>query len=105
MGTGAALVLVCLLFGGCGPRADKGEGVQLIPSTTEIQPATTFEVRFDERMIPAAQVGDTNAVAPLEITPKLRGRFTGPVRAAAVSRPRKPLELGTVYRFSLRPVC
>jgi uncharacterized protein YfaS (alpha-2-macroglobulin family) len=87
---------------GCGPGSEQGEGVQLILSTQDISPGTTFELRFDEPMAPAEWIGVEAKSSPLVFQPALPGRFVWTSSRSGVFTPGAPMALGTEYELGLR---
>jgi uncharacterized protein YfaS (alpha-2-macroglobulin family) len=97
----AALCLLAALLCGCGSGGDQGAGVELIPSTQEISPATTFELRFDEPIAAADSIGAEATVSPLVFRPGLRGRFVWTSARSGVFTPEEPMRLGADYELCL----
>lgn len=89
------------LSGGCGRPAEGERGVHLLHTGTELEPTSTFEFRFEQPVIEAAQVGTVARPCPLQITPWLPGEWTWLSRRSGVFRPSAPPRLGTEYRLSL----
>lgn len=77
-------------------------GVQLVLSTEALQPATTFELRFDQPVIAAGEIGRSNALSPLVIKPTLQGHFIWLSQRSGVFTPGEPTRLATTYCFQLR---
>lgn len=77
-------------------------GAQLFLNTPEIEPTTTFEVRFDDAMVEADDVGSEAPASPLVITPSLPGKFIWLTRRSGVFTPTQSPTLATTYHFSLR---
>lgn len=99
------LALACLVaFTGCEPQRDLSHRVKLLPETNRIpSPNTTFELRFDDPMASAAQLGAPVPVSPLAIRPALAGAFAWTSPRTGVFAPTEPPILGTTYHFSLLP--
>ncbi len=68
-----------------------------------IQPTTTFELRFDDAMIPPEQVGQTAARSPVVFRPALRGSFVWLSQRSGTFKPEEPLALSTTYFLALAP--
>ena len=96
------LPLLCLVFAACRPATNQSRGVQLILSTEDLGPGTTFELRFDEPVAPPGQVGLQADVSPLKFEPTLGGHFLWTSPRSGIFTPDEPLALGTEYRLSLR---
>ena len=99
------VALACLIaFTACEPPRDVSQRVKLLPETNSIpSPNTTFELRFDDPMVPAAQLGAPVPVSPLAIRPALAGAFAWTSPRTGVFTPTAPPILGTTYHFSLLP--
>ena len=82
---------------------DIEQGVHLILSTKQIEPTTTFEVRFDEPVAAFEQVGLEAKEPPLVLAPALAGKFTWLSQRSGVFVPDEPTALETNYRITLRP--
>ncbi len=102
----ALAALACLatlwLFG-CAPQRDLSVGVKLLPESLISSPNTTFELRFDEPMAAATNLGSPLDVSPLAIRPALAGQFTWLSPRTGVFTPTEPPVLGETYHFSLLP--
>src|SRR5579859_8277895 len=94
--TGCCLSLLLLASTACRP-ANQSRGVQLLLSTDELAPGTTFELRFDEPIAPPGQVGSQAEVSPLSFQPAISGRFLWTSPRSGVFTPDEPLALGTEY--------
>src|ERR1044071_5465032 len=90
------------LLAGCNSNSNLSDGAQLILSTAELQPGTTFEARFDQPMVRADQVGIEGASSPLIFTPNVAGHFVWKSLRSGVFTPDEPLKLGTRYEIALR---
>ncbi|HVM51424.1 MAG TPA: hypothetical protein VMU04_25560, partial [Candidatus Acidoferrum sp.] len=66
-------------------------------------PAMTFELRFEEVMVPASQVGVATTNSPLVVTPAVAGTFTWLSPRSGAFTPTGPLTLDTRYELRLRP--
>jgi hypothetical protein len=91
------------LAGGCRPQSEVSQGAQLILSTGQVQPGTTFEVRFDRPVARGASIGLETAEPPLVFQPALKGRFVWTSSRSGVFSPTEPLALDTEYTVRLRP--
>ena len=100
---GILLLSLVALMSGCSSKTDQAQGVQLILSTQELQPATTFELRFDEPMTPGGPLGAEAEVSPLVFNPKAAGHFVWTSPRSGIFTLDEPLLLGTEYELSLRP--
>jgi uncharacterized protein YfaS (alpha-2-macroglobulin family) len=103
----AALPVLCLLgllgfWSGCPVRQQISDGVQLVLNPDTLEPTTTFELRFEQPVVPPDRVGQTPEVSPLVITPALRGQFVWLSQRSGVFTPTEPATLDTEYRFQLR---
>ena len=96
-------LLLAALAGGCRPQSEVSQGAQLILSTGQVQPGTTFEVRFDRPVARGASIGLETAEPPLVFQPALKGRFVWTSSRSGVFSPTEPLALDTEYRVRLRP--
>src|SRR3954468_2642761 len=103
-GTVGTRIVLCalallLVFAACAPPRDKG--VQLLLSSEELQPTTTFEVRFDVPVVSASQAGLAATNSPLVFTPALSGKFVWLSQRSGVFTPAEPLRLATTYHLGL----
>ncbi len=96
------MVISAWLFTACGPRSDIARGVQIVTSSATLEATTTFEVRFDQPVIGARDVGLVEGASPLVIDPPLAGRFQWRSVRSGVFTPAEPMQLGRAYRFRLR---
>jgi uncharacterized protein YfaS (alpha-2-macroglobulin family) len=100
--------LLCVLRAAPPNDSDRGAkapptftGVRLILGSEEVSPTTTFELRFDQAMVPPEAVGLVAEPSPLAITPALPGKFTWLSQRSGVFVPTEPLALGTNYQLRL----
>lgn len=101
--TAAACAGFALLFlATCSSQREISEGVQFILNTPALEPATTFELRFDQPVAAAEEVGQRATNSPLVITPPISGNFVWLSRRSGLFTPIEPAELGQAYHFSLR---
>ena len=80
-----------------------GKPVQLILSSKQLEPTTTFEIRFAEAMIPADQVGKQTETPPVVFRPAVKGRFTWLSERSGVFAPEEALPLATTLLLGLAP--
>lgn len=97
------LAILAATLSGCGQRPNQSQGVELVMSSGPPSPAMTFEVRFEQAMANASQVGMAFANSPLVITPPVAGTFTWLSARSGVFTPSEPLTLDTRYELKLRP--
>ena len=100
--------LLCVLRAAPPNDSDRGAkapptftGVRLILGSEEVSPTTTFELRFDQAMVPPEAVGLVAEPSPLAIAPALPGKFTWLSQRSGVFVPTEPLALGTNYQLRL----
>lgn len=74
---------------------------QLLLTTREVEPGSSFELRLDHAVARPDEVGRPAAVSPLKVDPPVRGRFVWRSRRSGVFIPTEPLRLGQTYRFEL----
>jgi uncharacterized protein YfaS (alpha-2-macroglobulin family) len=77
--------------------------VQLLLPSRQLEPSSTFELRFANEMVPADQVGKPVAVSPLVFAPAMEGQFIWLSSRSGTFVPKGLLPLGTKYQISLRP--
>jgi hypothetical protein len=82
--------------------APAGEPVELILNSKQLEPTTTFELRFAAPMTTAEQIGQPAGESPLVIQPTLRGAFVWLSQRSGVFTPSEPIPLSTTLRMSLR---
>ncbi len=99
---GVTLALSALVFAACGPPRDVSQGIHLVLNPETPAATTTFELRFDEGMVTAEQVGMAAERSPLVLEPPLRGRFVWLSQRSGVFTPEEPLALGREYQLKLR---
>jgi alpha-2-macroglobulin len=100
----ATLNLVAVLIVASAARAsapNESHGVRLVLAAEEISPTSTFELRFDQAMVPAQSVGLVAPNSPLVITPALPGSFVWLSQRSGVFTPNEPLALATTYQLRL----
>jgi uncharacterized protein YfaS (alpha-2-macroglobulin family) len=77
--------------------------VQLLLPSRQLEPASTFELRFANEMVPGDQVGKSATISPLVFSPAVEGQFTWLSSRSGTFTPKGILPLGTKYQISLRP--
>lgn len=88
---------------GAESQDDIENGVRLVLSSKQIEPTTTFELRFNEPMIPYDKVGSVAAESPLVISPAIPGKFTWLSMRSGIFKPSEAPALGTIYKATLLP--
>jgi uncharacterized protein YfaS (alpha-2-macroglobulin family) len=78
------------------------KSVELILSTKQLDPTSTFEFRFPEPMIDGSTVGQPTDPPPVVVTPEVKGRFVWLSPRSGVFTPEEAFPLGTTYRFAVR---
>ena len=76
-------------------------GAELVYTTDNIQPQTSFRVVFDQPVISYAEAGYSPEQSPVTITPDLPGKFTWESMRSGTFTPTAPLKLGTTYEFKM----
>src|SRR2546422_11128326 len=76
--------------------------VQLLLPSRQLEPTSTFELRFSNEMVPADQVGKLAAASPLVFAPAVEGQFVWLSTRSGTFVPKGVLPLGTKYQISLR---
>lgn len=92
-----------LFLAGCGPADGEHRGVELVLSTTTLESATTFDLRFQEPMVGPREIGVTPDPSPLVWQPRVSGKFTWTSSRSGTFVPHEPLQLGTTYELTLLP--
>ncbi len=97
-------VLLVVLFSACGGTGSSSEqvGVELFPAAMELNPTSTFEVRFDAEMVDSDRVGIPGEISPITILPSLDGTFAWQSRRSGVFIPTKPFPLDATYIIRLK---
>jgi uncharacterized protein YfaS (alpha-2-macroglobulin family) len=80
-----------------------GKNTVTLHKARDLQPTSTFEVRFDEAMIPPEQVGQTAAKPPVIFRPGVKGSFVWLSQRSGTFKPEEPLALSTNYIVALAP--
>lgn len=96
-------VLTLVLLPGCRPDSEESESVQLVLGGSGLEPDSTVELRFDEEMASADDIGRSSTNSPLVITPPVAGSFTWLSTRSGTFTPSEPFRMDTRYDFSLRP--
>lgn len=98
------LALFAVFLAACGRPHEPGveDGVRFIINSRELLPTSTFELRFDDAVVAAGDVGLPARESPLIVTPPLAGKFVWLSQHSGVFTPAEPTVLGTAYRFTLR---
>lgn len=76
--------------------------VRLVADRT-LQPTTTLEVRFEDAMIPANQIGKVAATPPIVISPAIKGGFVWLSQRSGTFKPEEPYALASLYTVTLAP--
>ncbi len=76
--------------------------VQLLLPSRQLEPTSTFELRFPTEMVPPDQVGKPASVSPLVFAPAMDGQFVWLSSRSGTFAPKGVLPLGTKYQISLR---
>ena len=95
-------VLMVVLLAGCAPAGERSDGVRLVLTGDMIEPATTFELRFDEPAVEESKVGLPARESPLVIQPALSGNYVWLSQRSGVFTPTEPFKLGRSYHLYLR---
>jgi uncharacterized protein YfaS (alpha-2-macroglobulin family) len=82
--------------------AAEERAVQLLMPSRELEPASTFELRFANEMVAPDQLGKAATVSPLVFTPALEGQFIWLSSRSGTFTTRGVIPLGTKYQISLR---
>ena len=69
----------------------------------QLEPTSTFELRFDDAMIPPDKVGTTAETPPVLFRPAVKGSFTWLSQRSGTFKPEEPLALSTRYLVTLTP--
>src|SRR4051812_34621743 len=77
-------------------------GVQLLLPSRQLEPASTFELRFANEMVPATDIGKVAPVSPLVFSPAVDGQFVWLSTRSGTFAPKGILPLGTKYQITLR---
>src|SRR4051812_27595683 len=80
----------------------EGQAVQLLIPSRQLEPASTFELRFASEMVPATEIGKVAPVSPLVFSPAVEGQFVWLSTRSGTFAPKGILPLGTKYQITLR---
>ena len=94
---GAALLLV-----GAGLALAADPPVQLLLPSRQLEPHSTFELRFASEMVPPDQIGKPAAVSPLVFDPPVPGRLVWLSTRSGTFASDGILPLATKFKISLR---
>src|SRR5438067_6453474 len=75
--------------------------VQLLLPSRQLDPTSTFELRFATEMVPASEIGKASAVSPLVFSPAIEGQFIWLSTRSGTFAPKGILPLGTKYQITL----
>jgi hypothetical protein len=76
--------------------------VRLVCEQT-LQPTSTFELRFEDAIVPADAVGKPAETPPLVIEPAIKGTFVWLSQRSGSFKPEEPYALNTSYTVTLAP--
>jgi uncharacterized protein YfaS (alpha-2-macroglobulin family) len=76
--------------------------VQLLLPSRQLEPTSTFELRFASEMVPADQIGKAAPASPLVFTPPIDGQFIWLSTRSGTFAAKGTLPLGTKYQITLR---
>src|SRR2546423_11544000 len=76
--------------------------VQLLLPSRQLEPTSTFELRFATEMVPAGEIGKAAAASPLVFSPAVDGQFIWLSTRSGTFAPKGILPLGMKYEISLR---
>jgi alpha-2-macroglobulin len=77
--------------------------VQLLLPSRQLEPTSTFELRFANEMVAADQMGKPATPSPLVFAPALEGQFVWLSTRSGTFAAKGLLPLGTKFQISLRP--
>jgi len=69
----------------------------------QLEPTSTFELRFPDAMVAPDQVGQTADAPPVLFHPALKGHFVWLSQRSGTFTPDEPLALSTTYILTLEP--
>jgi len=75
---------------------------KILPASRNLQPTTTFEIRFSSAMVQKSVVGKLEENTPLVIEPALKGKFTWLSERSGVFTPERPFVMGQEYTVRSR---
>src|ERR1043165_2170656 len=76
--------------------------VQLLLPSRQLDPTSTFELRFATEMVPSSEIGKAAAVSPLVFSPAIDGQFIWLSTRSGTFAPKGILPIGTKYQITLR---
>src|SRR3954464_7073492 len=76
--------------------------VQLLLPSRQLDPTSTFELRFATEMVLASEIGKPAGVSPLVFSPAIDGQFIWLSTRSGTFAPKGVLPLGTKYQIALR---
>jgi alpha-2-macroglobulin len=76
--------------------------VQLLLPSRQLDPTSTFELRFATEMVPASEIGKAAAVSPLVFSPAIEGQFIWLSTRSGTFAPKGILPIGTKYQITVR---
>ena len=77
--------------------------VELILSSKQLDPTTTFEIRFADPMVAADRIGQPADSPPVVFQPAVKGRFTWLSERSGIFAPDESLPLSTTFQLGLAP--
>ncbi|HEX8897682.1 MAG TPA: hypothetical protein VF751_03210, partial [Chthoniobacterales bacterium] len=91
-----------LIFSLAASAAADERSVQLLLPSRQLEPTSTFELRFATEMVPANEIGKPAAISPLVFSPAIDGQFIWLSTRSGTFGPKGILPLGTKYQMILR---
>src|SRR6185437_6995519 len=91
-----------LIFSLAASAVADDRSVQLLLPSRQLDPTSTFELRFATEMVPASEIGKAAAVSPLVFSPSIEGQFIWLSTRSGTFAPKGILPLGTKYQISVR---
>ena len=95
----AALAAAAFLI----PPAFAGSSPVRLVGGQKIEPTSTFELRFEDAMIPPEKIGKAADQPPVVFRPALKGSFVWLSQRSGSFQPEEPLSLSTTYLVTLAP--
>ncbi len=77
--------------------------VELVLTSKTLEPTTTFEIRFAETMVAAAEIGKEADLPPVIFRPAVKGHFTWLSERSGIFTPDEILPLSTTFQLALTP--
>src|ERR1044071_1478385 len=81
---------------------EEARSVQLLLPSRQLNPTSTFELRFATEMVPASEIGKAAAVSPLVFSPAIDGQFIWLSTRSGTFAPKGILPIGTKYQITLK---